>query len=156
MPMHTIVIVNRLFEWSQNFVTRELTELNELGVPMTIAARDMAQRTDDTVQERLAADKASAGAHFGLPRQMFAAAKADFEFERAIIAKQCARIERPFRHRQPGQQILDQRRLPLAQLMPRAPPVKPTDCDGIAHYQLLRSGGHAVTVTDALASTSIS
>lgn len=44
--MHIIVIVNRLFEWSQNFVTRELTELNELGVPMTIAARDMADRSD--------------------------------------------------------------------------------------------------------------
>lgn len=50
--MHTIVIVNRLFEWSQNFVTRELTELNELGVPMTIAARDMAERNDLSPNEQ--------------------------------------------------------------------------------------------------------
>jgi colanic acid/amylovoran biosynthesis glycosyltransferase len=50
--VHTIVIVNRLFEWSQNFVTRELTELNELGVPMTIAARDMAERTDLSPNEQ--------------------------------------------------------------------------------------------------------
>jgi colanic acid/amylovoran biosynthesis glycosyltransferase len=50
--MHVIVIVNRLFEWSQNFVTRELTELNELGVPMTIAARDMAERNDLSPNEQ--------------------------------------------------------------------------------------------------------
>ncbi len=45
-PLRVLFIVNRLYEWSQNFITRELTELNELGVDMTIAARDMADRND--------------------------------------------------------------------------------------------------------------
>ena len=46
-----LFIVNRLYEWSQNFITRELTELNELGVDMTIAARDMADRDDLSERE---------------------------------------------------------------------------------------------------------
>lgn len=50
-PLKVLFIVNRLFEWSQNFITRELTELNELGVDMTIAARDMAERDDLSERE---------------------------------------------------------------------------------------------------------
>ncbi|MBI1226848.1 MAG: glycosyltransferase [Bacteroidetes bacterium] len=50
-PLKVLFIVNRLYEWSQNFITRELTELNELGVDMTIAARDMAERNDLSEQE---------------------------------------------------------------------------------------------------------
>ncbi len=43
---HVLFIVNRLYEWSQNFITRELTELNKLGLQMTIAARDILERDD--------------------------------------------------------------------------------------------------------------
>jgi len=43
---HILFIVNRLYEWSQNFITRELTELNKLGLHMTIAARDILERDD--------------------------------------------------------------------------------------------------------------
>ncbi len=50
--LRVLVLVNRLFEWSQNFITRELTELNELGVPMTIVARDMRLREDLSPQEK--------------------------------------------------------------------------------------------------------
>ncbi len=50
-PLKVLFIVNRLYEWSQNFITRELTELNELGVDMTIAARDMADRNDLSERE---------------------------------------------------------------------------------------------------------
>jgi glycosyltransferase involved in cell wall biosynthesis len=44
--LNVLFLVNRLYEWSQNFITRELTELDALGVKMTIAARSVAQRTD--------------------------------------------------------------------------------------------------------------
>lgn len=50
-PLKVLFIVNRLYEWSQNFITRELTELNELGVDMTIGARDMAERDDLSERE---------------------------------------------------------------------------------------------------------
>ncbi len=50
-PLKVLFIVNRLYEWSQNFITRELTELNELGVDMAIAARDMAEREDLSERE---------------------------------------------------------------------------------------------------------
>ena len=56
-PLKVLFIVNRLYEWSQNFITRELTELNELGVDMAIAARDMAQREDLSPQEKKLAGK---------------------------------------------------------------------------------------------------
>jgi glycosyltransferase involved in cell wall biosynthesis len=51
-PLKVLFIVNRLYEWSQNFITRELTELNELGVDMAIAARDKAERHDLSPQEK--------------------------------------------------------------------------------------------------------
>ncbi|MCF8245262.1 MAG: glycosyltransferase [Saprospiraceae bacterium] len=56
-PLKVLFIVNRLYEWSQNFITRELTELNELGVDMAIAARDMAIRDDLSPKEKKLADK---------------------------------------------------------------------------------------------------
>lgn len=51
-PLKVLFLVNRLYEWSQNFITRELTELNELGVDMVIAARDKAERNDLSPQEK--------------------------------------------------------------------------------------------------------
>ncbi|MEZ4960889.1 MAG: glycosyltransferase [Saprospiraceae bacterium] len=50
--LHVLIIVNRLHEWSQNFITRELTELNEQGVRMHIASRKIVQRTDLTEREK--------------------------------------------------------------------------------------------------------
>jgi len=40
------VIVNRLFEWSQNFITRELVELKRQGVELVVGAREMIRRDD--------------------------------------------------------------------------------------------------------------
>lgn len=50
-PLKVLFIVNRLYEWSQNFITRELTEMNEQGTQMLIATRAIAQREDLTVKE---------------------------------------------------------------------------------------------------------
>ena len=41
-----LVIVNRLFEWSQNFITRELVELRRQGVELYIGAREIVKRDD--------------------------------------------------------------------------------------------------------------
>lgn len=49
--VHVFFIVNQLYTWSQNFITRELTELNKLGLKMTIGARRIAQRHDLTPDE---------------------------------------------------------------------------------------------------------
>ena len=50
--LHVLIIVNRLHEWSQNFITRELTELNEQGVRMHIATPKIVQRNDLTEREK--------------------------------------------------------------------------------------------------------
>lgn len=51
-PPRVLIIVNSLFEWSQNFITRELTELNEQGTQLHIAARKIVQREDLTEKEK--------------------------------------------------------------------------------------------------------
>jgi glycosyltransferase involved in cell wall biosynthesis len=50
--LKVFVLVNRLFEWSQNFITRELRTLSELGVEMTIGARTVLDRPDLDERER--------------------------------------------------------------------------------------------------------
>ncbi len=50
--LHILIIVNSLYAWSQNFITRELTELNEQGTHMHIAARKITQRNDLTEKEK--------------------------------------------------------------------------------------------------------
>ena len=54
---HILFLVNRLYEWSQNFITRELTELNKLGLEMTIGARDVLERDDLNEEEKKLRDK---------------------------------------------------------------------------------------------------
>ena len=54
---HILFLVNRLYEWSQNFITRELTELNNLGLEMTIGARDILERDDLNNDEKNLRDK---------------------------------------------------------------------------------------------------
>ncbi len=49
--VHVLFLVNRLYEWSQNFITRELTELNKLDLTMTIGARDILGRDDLSEEE---------------------------------------------------------------------------------------------------------
>ena len=49
---HVFFIINQLYTWSQNFITRELTELNKLGLKMTIGARSIAGRVDLTADEQ--------------------------------------------------------------------------------------------------------
>ena len=63
-----LFIVNRLYEWSQNFITRELTELNKLGLPMVIGARDLLERTDLSDDEKQLREK-----YFRIPDNPFAA-----------------------------------------------------------------------------------
>jgi len=50
-PLKVLFIVNRLFEWSQNFITRELAEMHEQGAQMLIATRSIAERKDLTERE---------------------------------------------------------------------------------------------------------
>ncbi|HHM20897.1 MAG TPA: colanic acid biosynthesis glycosyltransferase WcaL, partial [Bacteroidetes bacterium] len=54
---HILFLVNRLYEWSQNFITRELTELNNLGRLMTIGARHLLERTDLSEEEKKLKEK---------------------------------------------------------------------------------------------------
>lgn len=49
--LRVLIIVNRLYEWSQNFITRELVELNRQGVEVYIGAREMVKRDDLTEEE---------------------------------------------------------------------------------------------------------
>jgi glycosyltransferase involved in cell wall biosynthesis len=51
--LHVLIIVNRLHEWSQNFITRELTALNQQGLKMHIATRIIVRRDDLTEQEKM-------------------------------------------------------------------------------------------------------
>ncbi len=50
--VRVLVIVNRLFEWSQNFITRELAELEDHGVELHVAARSRIDRGDLTAAEQ--------------------------------------------------------------------------------------------------------
>lgn len=45
------VILNRLYEWSQNFITRELVELSRQGVTVYLGARQIIPREDLTAEE---------------------------------------------------------------------------------------------------------
>jgi glycosyltransferase involved in cell wall biosynthesis len=56
--LHLLIIVNSLYAWSQNFITRELTELNEQGTHMHVAARKITQRNDLTEKEKKLLPKA--------------------------------------------------------------------------------------------------
>ncbi len=47
-----LVIVNRLFEWSQNFITRELVELKRQGVELYVGAREIIKRDDLDAETR--------------------------------------------------------------------------------------------------------
>ncbi|HEX9655071.1 MAG TPA: glycosyltransferase, partial [bacterium] len=49
--LNVLVIVNRLFEWSQNFITRELVELSRQGVTLHVGARRIVPRDDLTTEE---------------------------------------------------------------------------------------------------------
>ena len=51
-PLRLLIIVNRLFEWSQNFITRELTELDKQGVQMYVSARRIVSRDDLSPREK--------------------------------------------------------------------------------------------------------
>ncbi len=91
------------------------------------AVANVPQRADHAVEEWFAADEPVIRAHRCAPGEMFARAKADFDFERAIVAEQYVRIERAFRDGQLRQQIVDQRRLALPQFVPLPPSVQPAD-----------------------------
>ena len=94
---------------------------------------NMPKRADYAVEERLTANEAVIGAHRGLPSQMFTRAKADFKFKRAGVPEQPLRSKRAIRHRNLWQQLINQRRLPNPQLMPRTPAIQAVDCGWITH-----------------------
>ena len=63
------------------------------------------------------------------------------ELERAIVAEQSAGVERPvIRHADLGQQFLNQRSLPLAQLVALGAAIQPADGNGIVHAAAVASG----------------
>ena len=82
---HVLFLVNRLYEWSQNFITRELTELNKLNLKMTIGARDVLERDDLNEDEKKLRDK-----YFPIKENPFAL---DYLFNHLLIA-----ISRPIKY----------------------------------------------------------
>ena len=60
----------------------------DIGEPLVA---DMAERGRDAVEERLAADEAMIGQQVGAIGEMLAAAEADLEVQRAVIAEQALR-----------------------------------------------------------------
>jgi hypothetical protein len=59
----------------------------------------------------------------GLIGQMLPRTKADLKFQGTVIAEQAARINRPIRHGDLGQKVIDKRLLARAQLMAFGPPI---------------------------------
>ena len=60
------------------------------------ASRDPRQTSDHSVEKRLAADEAVFGTLCRLPGKVLAAAKADLEFERAIVTETASFDESAF------------------------------------------------------------
>ena len=93
-----------------------------------IIAIHVGQRLGHPVQERFRADKAVIGQHIGARRHMLTPAEPDFEMQRALIAEQHRRSDRPFRrHGDARQQAIDQPLLPLAQGLAFGPAIKAVD-----------------------------
>jgi len=96
----------------------------------------MGERGGDPIHERLAADEAMVGEQVGAVGEMLAAAEADLEMERAILAEQRARrdvaLGRHFDLRQEG---VDQILLALAQLVPARPPVEAVEGERVAGFE---------------------
>ena len=59
-----------------------------------IQALDMAQRSDDAVEKRLASDEAVPRSRSRLTGEMLAGPEADLQFKRAAIAEQVTRVQR--------------------------------------------------------------
>lgn len=51
-PLTLLVLVNSLYEWSQNFITRELTEPHGQGTDMYIGMRKVVKRDDLSDKEK--------------------------------------------------------------------------------------------------------
>ena len=60
----------------------------------SVPSRTWPQRADDAVEERLAADEAMVGEQVGAIGEMLAAAEADFEMKRPLIAEQAGGVDR--------------------------------------------------------------
>ena len=71
-----------------------------------VLVADMAERGGDAVEERLAADEAVVGQQVGAVGEMLAAAEADLEMQRAVVAEQALGGDLALcRHRDRGQQL---------------------------------------------------
>ena len=111
----------------------------DIGQPLVA---DMAERLGDAIEERLAADEAMVGQQVGAIGEMLAAAEADLEMQRAVIAEQPLGGDFPLGgHRNRRQQRLHQLRLALAQLVAARPAVKPVEGRRVA--LLVRGHGRA-------------
>jgi glycosyltransferase involved in cell wall biosynthesis len=64
--LRVLIIVNQLLGWSQNFITRELVTLQDLGVDLRVATRSVDDRMDLTPGEARLARRA-----LGLPENPF-------------------------------------------------------------------------------------
>ena len=98
------------------------------------AVANMVERADHAVEKGLAADKAGAGPHRRLAREMLAGAEADLHLKRAVFTEQGHRVDRhALGHADPGQQFLDERSLAEAQLVSLAAAIEAADGGRIVH-----------------------
>src|SRR3546814_5848489 len=89
---------------------------------------DMAERPDDAVQERLAADEAMIREQIGAVGEMLAGTEADLEMQGTLGSEQADGIDRPLLGQADRrQQLFDQGGLPLAELMTGSPAVETSD-----------------------------
>ena len=96
---------------------------------------DVAERGDDAVQEGLAADEAMVGKKIGAIGEMFAAAEADFEMERAVVAEKAGGGHVAFfGNGEGGQQRVDQLLLAGAELVSRLTAIEAVERGRIAGF----------------------
>ncbi|NNE45746.1 MAG: glycosyltransferase family 4 protein [Rhodothermales bacterium] len=70
-PLRIIVVVNQLLGWSQNFITRELVTLAEIGVDVRVASRSVDERSDlSPAEDELASTSLQLPENPFLPREL--------------------------------------------------------------------------------------
>ncbi len=70
-PLRMIVVANQLLGWSQNFITRELVTLGEIGVDVRVASRSVDERSDvSRAEHELAANSLQLPENPFLPREL--------------------------------------------------------------------------------------
>jgi len=107
------------------------------------ATVDMGERLGHAVDERLGADEAVIGQHVGAEGHMFAAAKADFEMQRAGVAEQVLRRDFASQgHRDAGEQRVHEVLLARAQGFALGSAIEAVDGGGVALFIRGHGGAH--------------